>query len=284
MTPAWMKFYVNDYLGDTMHLTAEEHGAYLLLLLAYWKTGKPIPENRVPMIIKVPNDRSTDVQRTLNEFFTVDEQGWRHKRVERELEEVRKRGEQAKEAGKASGRARKAKSAQKSSRKGTAVQRPFNGCSTDAQREMNDRCVSVKRNGNDTDTDTDTDTEREGERAGGPPSAPPHLMDPMRDITLSGGAVTKNNRTDWNSLVLTHGLDRVVQAVKAEAPRAQERGKDVWPNNAAAWLVANEPKPIVWAKDATETESAPPAPDYLEDYDPLDDDFTGSATQEPEES
>ncbi len=67
----------------------------------------------------------------------------------------------------------------------------------------------------------------------------PHLMDPCRDITLNGGAVTANNRTDWNSLVLTHGLDRLVQAVKAEAPKAQERGKDVWPNNAAAWLIAN---------------------------------------------
>ncbi|MCA5970198.1 DUF1376 domain-containing protein [Pseudomonas sp. P135] len=103
----YMQLYVADYLADTMHLTTEEHGAYLLLIFNYWQTGKPIPVSRLARIARLSNERWTDVERSLNEFFNERDNEWFHDRIERDLDALRAVQEQRIAAGKASAEARK---------------------------------------------------------------------------------------------------------------------------------------------------------------------------------
>lgn len=133
----YMQLYVADYLADTMHLTTEEHGAYLLLIFNYWQTGKPIPMSRLARITRLSNERWTDVERSLGEFFNERDNEWVHDRIERDLEAVRATQEQRIAAGRASAEARKqaAKPRTRPSRnaRSTTVEEPLNGKATNIE-------------------------------------------------------------------------------------------------------------------------------------------------------
>lgn len=81
----YIQLYIADYLADTMHLSTEEHGAYLLLIFNYWQTGKPISKSRLRAIARVDTDRWPDIEETLSEFFEDDGERWTHSRIEDDL-------------------------------------------------------------------------------------------------------------------------------------------------------------------------------------------------------
>lgn len=84
----WMPLYIGDYLSDTMHLTTEQHGAYLLLIMAYWKNGGPLPASptQLAAICRMPVDAWSIAQAVLENFFEVTSDGkWLSKRVEKEM-------------------------------------------------------------------------------------------------------------------------------------------------------------------------------------------------------
>lgn len=143
----YMQLYVADYLADTMHLTTEEHGAYLLLIFNYWQTGKPIPVPRLARIARLSNERWTDVERSLNEFFNERDNEWVHDRIERDLEAVHATQTQRIAAGKASAEARKQAAK-------TRKPRAANARSTPVEISLNENPTNIEEKREDEIRDT----------------------------------------------------------------------------------------------------------------------------------
>ncbi|MFZ7768326.1 YdaU family protein [Escherichia coli] len=171
----YMQLYIADYLADTMHLSAEEHGAYLLLMFNYWQTGKPIPKNRLAKIARLTNERWADVEPSLQEFFCDNGEEWVHLRIEEDLASVREKLTKKSAAGKASVQARRSR---KEADVQTKQERNLTGVQTDVE-VVFEHDVNTKATNKDTDKDLKTN----------PPLNPPRgnrgvkKFDPL-DITL----------------------------------------------------------------------------------------------------
>ncbi|WP_396039189.1 DUF1376 domain-containing protein [Escherichia coli] len=149
----YMQLYIADYLADTMHLSAEVHGAYLLLMFNYWQTGKPIPKNRLAKIARLTNERWADVEPSLQEFFCDNGEEWVHLRIEEDLASVREKLTKKSAAGKASVQARRSR---KEADVQTKQERNLTGVQTDVE-VVFEHDVNTKATNKDTDKDLKTD-------------------------------------------------------------------------------------------------------------------------------
>lgn len=78
-----MPLYVADYLAGTAHLSAAEHGAYMLLIMHYWsKGGLPEDEESIRRITRLTPRQWSQSRDVLRSFFCDQ---WRHKRIDEEL-------------------------------------------------------------------------------------------------------------------------------------------------------------------------------------------------------
>ncbi|HEX7881942.1 MAG TPA: DUF1376 domain-containing protein [Afipia sp.] len=112
MTPPKMPIHIGDYKRDTGHLRAAEHGAYLLLLFHHWSTGSlPDDDRQLSAIACMTPAEWRKARPILIKFF---DEGWRHGRVEKDLEEANsnyeKRAKAGSEGGKAKARAKQSSS------------------------------------------------------------------------------------------------------------------------------------------------------------------------------
>lgn len=79
-----LPFYTDAYLADTRHLTTEEHGAYLLLLLCAWRTrGCALKDDDrfLARTVGVSPQRWRKLKPALMEFFDVSGGLWRQKKL-----------------------------------------------------------------------------------------------------------------------------------------------------------------------------------------------------------
>jgi uncharacterized protein YdaU (DUF1376 family) len=122
----YMKFYPADYLADTGHLSTEEHGAYLLLIIAAFKRAGRLPVNQERLrrlAGGVDEARWPEIWASISEFFDIDGHELVQARAKAEWERARDAVEKAKIAGKASGDSRRR------NKTPTGVEPELNGCS-----------------------------------------------------------------------------------------------------------------------------------------------------------
>lgn len=84
MPRPWMPFYIGDFLRDTQHLGPDQVGAYVLLIFHYWQHGGlPDDDEQLSKIVKMPRRKWRKNRAILEAFFAP---GWRHNRIDIELE------------------------------------------------------------------------------------------------------------------------------------------------------------------------------------------------------
>lgn len=122
MGAPYMYFFPAEYLNDTQHLTRAQHGSYLLLLMHYWQSGKPMnnANGRLAVVARMSNKEWEKEEHIYAEFFDVDGDIWTHGRVEFDLERIRKKSKSASYAGRMSA------SKRKKDREATGVDIPLN--------------------------------------------------------------------------------------------------------------------------------------------------------------
>lgn len=109
-----MPLYVGDYLADTAHLTTEQHGAYLLLILSSWASGPPADnEETLAAIARLSVERWRTQAPVLRAFFSVRRGLWRHTRIEAERARASRKYRQAVESGRKGGESKAANGSKK---------------------------------------------------------------------------------------------------------------------------------------------------------------------------
>jgi uncharacterized protein YdaU (DUF1376 family) len=82
-----MPLYIGDYLADTMHLSPIQHGIYMLLIMAYWRNGGPLPNDPAQLAAIARCSPKVWLKQSIlvSQKFHVSDSFWAHKRIDAEL-------------------------------------------------------------------------------------------------------------------------------------------------------------------------------------------------------
>lgn len=177
-TDAWMPLWIGSYLGDTQHLSRDEHGGYLLLLMAHWRNQGPLRDDdkRLASIVKATPKEWQALKPVLAEFFTIENGFWTQKRLQKELESSKANVAQKSLAGKASAAKRwgSKDSTHPSNEVGTGV--------------LTEAVTDCQRQGNSTPTTT-TLTTATPTSSSAPTQLNPHFSDPKHEAPIESPSV-----------------------------------------------------------------------------------------------
>jgi uncharacterized protein YdaU (DUF1376 family) len=97
----WMPLYIGDYLADTSRLSTEQHGAYLLILMDYWRNGPPLDDDEeLANISKLPMPQWRKYAAKIRAMFTSADGRLYQKRADAERQKAGLVSSKRSEAGK----------------------------------------------------------------------------------------------------------------------------------------------------------------------------------------
>ncbi|MET2825484.1 YdaU family protein [Mesorhizobium shangrilense] len=83
----FMQLYVSDFVGDTLQLSTEQIGAYMLMLMAMWNAGGTLPDDDVKLsrVVRMSVKKWRAISADLLTFFERASGEISHKRLTKEL-------------------------------------------------------------------------------------------------------------------------------------------------------------------------------------------------------
>jgi uncharacterized protein YdaU (DUF1376 family) len=96
-----MPIWIGDYLASTAHLTTQQHGVYLLLMMHYWTTQKPIPDDdeMLALIVRLPLKEWKHDRKAIETLFHIKDGAWFHQAMFDEIAKAMKVSKKRQELG-----------------------------------------------------------------------------------------------------------------------------------------------------------------------------------------
>lgn len=97
----FMQLYVSDFVGDTLQLSTEQIGAYMLILMAMWNAGGRLPDDdaKLARVARLTLKRWRAISADLLTFFECEGGEIGHKRLTKELHKAQVKSEARAAAG-----------------------------------------------------------------------------------------------------------------------------------------------------------------------------------------
>ena len=97
----FMQLYVSDFVGDTLQLSTEQIGAYMLLLMAMWNAGGSLPDDdaKLARVARLSAKKWRAISADLLTFFEREGGEIGHRRLTRELRKAQVKSEARAAAG-----------------------------------------------------------------------------------------------------------------------------------------------------------------------------------------
>lgn len=140
----FMQLYVGDYLSDTLELTTEQHGAYLLILMTMWGKGAKLTNDPVKLarIARMTPAKFKAAWAEISRFFEDDGDCISNPRMTRDWEKTQEKITKRAKAGSAGGTAKALKD--KQAHVANAMRMPCHSSESEPEKkEVTDVTLSV---------------------------------------------------------------------------------------------------------------------------------------------